>query len=167
MKIKKEKKKQRRLLGKKGEGYVDTGVKILIAVVLGALVLSLLYTLFNTTIMPSVKSKVESMFSYSGGNIGGSGNQIEAEEENPDYTAELVVEKSSETAYFFAFTSKGESINELWIDGSKVSGASYITLQDNGSQVCVDGKYINALEKGTHTLKLIFSDGTATTEFNN
>ena len=32
---------------KRGEGYVDTGVKILIAVVLGALVLSLLYALLN------------------------------------------------------------------------------------------------------------------------
>ena len=52
---------------RKGEGYVDTGVKVLIAVVLGALVLSLLYTLFNTTIMPTVTSKVTELFSYAGG----------------------------------------------------------------------------------------------------
>ena len=32
---------------RKAEGYVDTGVKILIAVVLGALVLTLLYALLN------------------------------------------------------------------------------------------------------------------------
>ena len=49
---------------KRGEGYVDTGVKILIAVVLGALVLSLLYALLNGTVMPKVTEKVTSMFSY-------------------------------------------------------------------------------------------------------
>ena len=49
---------------RKAEGYVDTGVKILIAVVLGALVLSLLYALINTTVMPKVTEKVTSMFAY-------------------------------------------------------------------------------------------------------
>ena len=70
------------LKSKRGEGYVDTGVKILIAVVLGALVLSCLYALLNTTVMPTVKTKVESMFDYSGsGGSGGSGGgQIEAKE---------------------------------------------------------------------------------------
>ena len=51
---------------KKAEGYVDTGVKILIAVVIGALLLAGLYALFNTTIMPNVTSKITSLFSYSG-----------------------------------------------------------------------------------------------------
>ncbi len=51
---------------KKAEGYVDTGVKILIAVVIGALLLGGLYTLFNTTIMPTVTSKITELFSYSG-----------------------------------------------------------------------------------------------------
>ena len=46
------------LANNRGEGYVDTGVKILIAVVIGALLLAGLYTLFNTTIMPTVTSKV-------------------------------------------------------------------------------------------------------------
>ena len=50
----------------KAEGYVDTGVKILIAVVIGALLLAGLYTLFNTTVMPSVTSKVTDMFNYNG-----------------------------------------------------------------------------------------------------
>ena len=52
------------LESRKAEGYVDTGVKILIAVVLGALVLSLLYALLNTTVMPKVTEKVTSMFAY-------------------------------------------------------------------------------------------------------
>ena len=52
------------LESRKAEGYVDTGVKVLIAVVLGALVLSLLYALINGTVMPNVTQKVTSMFSY-------------------------------------------------------------------------------------------------------
>ena len=51
---------------KKAEGYVDSGVKILIAVVIGALLLAGLYTLFNTTVMPNVTSKVTDMFNYKG-----------------------------------------------------------------------------------------------------
>ena len=54
------------LAGNSGEGYVDTGVKILIAVVIGALLLAGLYALFNTTIMPTVSSKIKSLFNYSG-----------------------------------------------------------------------------------------------------
>ena len=50
----------------KAEGYVDSGVKILIAVVIGALLLTGLYTLFNTTIMPTVTTKVQELFNYKG-----------------------------------------------------------------------------------------------------
>ena len=50
----------------KAEGYVDSGVKILIAVVIGALLLAGLYALFNTTIMPTVTKKITDLFSYSG-----------------------------------------------------------------------------------------------------
>ena len=48
----------------KAEGYVDPGVKILIAVVIGALLLAGLYALFNNTIMPTVTQKVQDLFNY-------------------------------------------------------------------------------------------------------
>ena len=48
----------------KAEGYVDSGVKILIAVVIGALLLAGLYALFNNTIMPTVTQKVQDLFNY-------------------------------------------------------------------------------------------------------
>ena len=51
---------------KKAEGYVDTGVKILIAVVIGALLLAGLYALFNSTIMPTVTQTVQGLFNYNG-----------------------------------------------------------------------------------------------------
>ena len=50
----------------KAEGYVDTGVKILISVVIGALLLSLLYGLFKKTIMPTVTKKITELFNFKG-----------------------------------------------------------------------------------------------------
>ena len=49
---------------RKAEGYVDSGVKILIAVVVGALVLTLLYALVGDTIMPSVETRIGELFNY-------------------------------------------------------------------------------------------------------
>ncbi len=50
----------------RAEGYVDSGVKILIAVVIGALLLAGLYTLFNSTIMPTVTQKITDLFNFKG-----------------------------------------------------------------------------------------------------
>ena len=50
----------------RAEGYVDSGVKILIAVVVGGLLLTLLYALFNDIIMPTVNDKVQNLFSFNG-----------------------------------------------------------------------------------------------------
>lgn len=54
------------IANRKAEGYVDSGVKILIAVVIGALLLGGLYALFGDTIMPSVTAKVQELFNYAG-----------------------------------------------------------------------------------------------------
>ena len=57
---------QMMLRSKKAEGYVDSGVKILIAVVIGALLLGGLYALFNSNIMPTVSAKITELFNYNG-----------------------------------------------------------------------------------------------------
>lgn len=49
-----------------GEGYVDTAVKILMAVVIGALVLAGLYALFGDVVMPTLTERVQEMFDYAG-----------------------------------------------------------------------------------------------------
>lgn len=51
---------------KRAENFVDSGIKILIAVVIGALLLGGLYALFGDTIMPTVTEKVEDMFDFNG-----------------------------------------------------------------------------------------------------
>ena len=50
----------------KAEGFVDTAVKILMAVVIGALVLAGLYLLFNSTILPTLTQRIQEMFNYRG-----------------------------------------------------------------------------------------------------
>ena len=42
-----------------GEGYIDTAVKILIAVVLGALLLAGLYALFGDVVMPTLNQRIK------------------------------------------------------------------------------------------------------------
>ena len=49
-----------------GEGYIDTGVKIIIGVVIGGVILAGLYALFNTTIIPTLTTKISEMFDYAG-----------------------------------------------------------------------------------------------------
>ena len=50
----------------KGENYVDTAVKSLIAVVLGALLLAGLYALFGDVVMPTLTQRIQDMFNYAG-----------------------------------------------------------------------------------------------------
>lgn len=50
----------------KGENYVDVGVKILIAVVIGALLLAGLYELFGDVVLPTLEKKITDMFNYAG-----------------------------------------------------------------------------------------------------
>ena len=50
----------------KGDNYVDTAVKILIAVVLGALLLAGLYALFGDVVMPTLTQRIQDMFNYAG-----------------------------------------------------------------------------------------------------
>ena len=54
------------LANSKGEGFVDTAVKILIAVVIGALVLGGLYLLFSGTVLPTLTQRITNMFNFSG-----------------------------------------------------------------------------------------------------
>jgi len=52
------------LCSQRGEGFVDTAIKILMAVVIGALVLAGLYALFGETVLPTLKQRITDMFNY-------------------------------------------------------------------------------------------------------
>lgn len=59
-------KTQQILKEKDGEGFVDTALKILISVVVGALLLAGLYVLFEDTILPTLTDRIENLFDYAG-----------------------------------------------------------------------------------------------------
>ena len=48
------------------EGYVYTGVKIIIGVGVGAVILGGMYALFDDVILPTLENKIEGMFNYKG-----------------------------------------------------------------------------------------------------
>ena len=50
----------------KAEGYLDTGVKIIIGVVVGAVILGGLYALFDGVILPTLETRIVGMFDYAG-----------------------------------------------------------------------------------------------------
>ena len=54
------------LANAKAEGYIDTGVKIIIGVVVGAVILAGLYALFNTVIISRLNTEILEMFNYAG-----------------------------------------------------------------------------------------------------
>ena len=61
------------LKSKRAEGYVDTAVKVLIAVVIGALLLFGLYGLVGNVVIPTTTSKVSSLFNTTGVDGAGTG----------------------------------------------------------------------------------------------
>lgn len=52
------------LRSERGENFVDSAIKILIAVVIGALLLAGLYTLFGDTVLPTLTKRIQEMFNY-------------------------------------------------------------------------------------------------------
>ena len=50
------------LLNERGDFYISDGVKIIIGVVLGALLLASLTGLFNNTIIPRITTEIEGLF---------------------------------------------------------------------------------------------------------
>lgn len=54
------------MTSKSGEGFVDSAVKILISVVIGALLLAGLYKLFGDVILPTLTQRIKEMFDFAG-----------------------------------------------------------------------------------------------------
>ena len=50
------------LENKRADGYIDTAVKMIIAVVIGGLLLGGLYQLFNGIVLPGMADRIQDMF---------------------------------------------------------------------------------------------------------
>ena len=55
---------QNTIFNKSGEGHIDTGIKIIICIVIGALLLGGLYALFANVILPQMNQEVGGMIDY-------------------------------------------------------------------------------------------------------
>lgn len=142
------------LKSKKGF-FVDTGVKILITVVLGALVLGGTYSLTNDTVMPNVKAKVESMFDYSG--TGGSG-AVEAQDE---YSIGYYQNISSDGyAEIEIIGAKPEDLKEVVVDRVTLYGQQYsVAENENGIIVTINPSFTYQLRSGiSHSIDVYLTD---------
>ena len=54
-----------KMQSKAAEGSIETAIKVLTAVVLGALIMIGLYGIVNTLVLPTTSTKVNSLFNYS------------------------------------------------------------------------------------------------------
>ena len=50
----------------RGDGYIDVAIRILLAVVIGALLMAGLYALFSDTVLPTLVQRIKEMFNYKG-----------------------------------------------------------------------------------------------------
>ena len=54
------------LADRSGENFIDSAIKILMAVVIGALLLAGLYALFSENVVPTLSRRITEMFNYAG-----------------------------------------------------------------------------------------------------
>lgn len=54
------------LMDRSGENFIDSAIKILMAVVIGALLLAGLYALFSENVLPTLSRRITEMFNYAG-----------------------------------------------------------------------------------------------------
>ena len=54
------------LADRSGENFIDSAIKILMAVVIGALLLAGLYAVFSDKVLPTLSRRITQMFNYPG-----------------------------------------------------------------------------------------------------
>ena len=54
------------LADRSGENFIDSAIKILMAVVIGSLLLAGLYALFSENVLPTLSRRITEMFNYAG-----------------------------------------------------------------------------------------------------
>lgn len=139
----------------KGEGYVDSGVKILIAVVIGALILGGIYTVQKNVIMKNANDKIQELFNY--------GN--DAQNETPSYEIRYqTADRVSDNGEMVVMSRMMYSdYDHLTVDGNYVTeknGEIIVTDSDPGTAYLIAlGPFFRTLEKGNHTIRMYDKDG--------
>lgn len=50
----------------RGEAFIDSAIKILLSVVVGALLLAGIYALFGDIVLPELENRIQDMFDFAG-----------------------------------------------------------------------------------------------------
>ena len=151
----------RSMQNKKAESYVGNGLKILIAVVLGALLLSGLYVLFNNTIMPTAQNKVESLFNYAGTSGGSNGTGAEQE---PTIYPVLASNTDADHGGVFMVTDMSlDQIVKCTMDGERIASPEIFVYEIGigGIRADFSDEYTASLSSGNHVFRIEAEDGYA------
>ncbi|MBQ7725823.1 MAG: hypothetical protein IJT66_01630 [Clostridia bacterium] len=148
---------------KRAEIYVGVGVKILIAVVLGAFLLSGLYALSHTAIMPTAQSKMNALFGYTGTGGASQGGSYEYGEviETAGY------EVTDDHGTYFVVNILYEEIDHYVFDGYLVSNPEGLLIEEYNGVVRIEfANYgMVLLDPGVHTLSIYHSEGQTDVNF--
>lgn len=146
--------KMKTIQNRKGEGYISSGVKILIAVVIGALVLGGIYTVQKNVIMKSASDKIEELFNYNG-----SINTIPSATYGVRRISSQTV--SSDDYMTVVIEIPYEDFDYCTVDGVSISGESCITPCEEDGYVSFIAMppYLEKLSAGSHTLRAYAKDG--------
>ena len=146
--------KMKTIQNRKGEGYIGFGVKILIAVVIGALVLGGIYTVQKNVIMKSASDKIEELFDYNG-----SINTIPSATYGVRRISSQTV--SSDDYMTVVIEIPYDDFDYCTVDGVDISGESCITPceEDGYISFIAMPPYLETLSTGSHTLRAYAKDG--------
>ena len=134
---------QKKLWNRSGEGSIDTGVKIIIGIVIGALILGGLYALFATVILPKMNDEVDNLMDYGKNGV----------------TVQRILDDQTGT-YVLQYSYDGKHWQSVQMPNYG-DGASVYSLIDGGDEVSEQAAIV---KKGTSYYLIASSDGIHWTE---
>ena len=134
---------QKKLWNRSGEGSIDTGVKIIIGIVIGALILGGLYALFATVILPKMNDEVDNLMDYGKNGV----------------TVQRILDDQTGT-YVLQYSYDGKHWQSVQMPNYG-DGASVYSLIDGGDEIQEQAAIV---KKGTSYYLIASSDGIHWTE---
>ena len=134
---------QKKLWNRSGEGSIDTGVKIIIGIVIGALILGGLYSLFATVILPKMDDEVDNLMEYGKNGV----------------TVQRILDDQTGT-YVLQYSYDGKHWQSVQMPNYG-DGASVYSLIDGGDEVSEQAAIV---KKGTSYYLIASADGINWTE---
>lgn len=140
------------LKSKSGEGHLDTGVKIIIAVVIGALVLGGLYLLFSNVILPQLNTEVDGMMDY--GSDGATVRRV-LDDESGTYVLEYSYDGKHWQGAQMPNYGAGSSVYQLISGGESGKEQAALVKLGNNYNLIVSTDGINWTERFSFTAQSI------------